>query len=90
MKVHVVKYRYTTTDMDGFDVIGIYFDYDKACLEMARHMKQVYDRNVEYYGDCFDNDFEMNGENYISFGFYGNGYECDHVWAAVVDTMEVE
>ena len=90
MKVHVVKYRYTLAEMDGFDVIGVYFDYDKACLEMARHMKQVYDRNVEYYGDRFDSDFEVTEENYISFGFYGEGYECDQVWVAEVDTMEVE
>lgn len=90
MTVHVVTYRYTVAECDGFDVIGVYFDYNKACLEMAHHMKKVYDRSVEYYGEPFDSDFETNEENYISFGFYGEGFGCDHVWSAVVDTMEVE
>lgn len=90
MAVHAVLYRYTTYDKDGFDLIGIYSNIDKARLEMARHMVEAYQRNVEYYGDRFSEDFAQNHEDYISFGFYGSGYEPDHVWECRIETMEVE
>lgn len=90
MKVHVVLYRYTTYDHDGFDVIGVYHDINKARLEMARHMEEAYQRNVEYYGDRFSEDFAQNYGDYISFGFYGDGLEPDHVWECHIETMEVE
>lgn len=90
MKVHVVLYRYTTYDKDGFDVVGVYANIEKARIEMVRHMTEVYQRNVEYYGDRFNEDFSQNFSDYISFGFYGSGYEPDHVWESHVETMEVE
>ena len=91
MQVHVVQYRYQDGDYDGLDVVGVYVDKEKARRVMKDHMDQVYVRVSEYYGDEeFSEDFKIDWPDGIHFGFYGRGFEGDHVWACSIETMELE
>ena len=90
MNVHVVQYNYRDGDYEGNDIIGVYADKDKAWTSMTEHMAQVKFRNIEYYGDRFESDFEIDWPDMVQFGFYGRGFEGDHIWSCKIDTMELE
>ena len=93
MQVHVVQYSYRDADYEGNDVIGVYADKEKARRSMKDHMDEMYARVSEYYGygdEEFSEDFKIDWPDAIHFGFYGCGFEGDHVWACCIETMELE
>lgn len=90
MNVYVVLYHWCTDEEEGTDVVSIHKNYDIACSEMHKHMEEVRKRVVENYGDEFDTDFDMDTENRVVFGWYGNGFCVDNTWSGRVDTVTVE
>lgn len=91
MEVHIVIYRWCANDDEGTDIIGVYTDKTRACSELHAHMRAVEQRVRQYYGDDrFHEDFAMDEQTYISFGFYGEGLGLDCVWIGQVETMPVE
>lgn len=91
MQVHVVQYRYQDGDYDGFDVVGVYANKDNARNVMKDHMDRVLVRVSEYYpDDCFSDDFKVDWPDMIQFGFYGHGFDCDHIWSCSIETTELE
>ena len=90
MEVHVFLYHWCTSEEEGTDVMGVYADHEKACVEMQQYMREVESRKKADYDDVeFDDDFAMYEKDYVSFGFYGKGYGMDHTWSGRVETMPV-
>lgn len=87
--VYVFIYSESTSESDDMEVIGVYRDYDKACVEMHTYMAEVRSHTTEW-APCFDADFEENNPDFVSFGFYGRGWSRDHVWIGKICAMEVE
>lgn len=90
MEVHVFLYHWCTAEEEGTDVLGVYSDFEKACVDMHRYMREVESRVRADYDDMdFDVDFAMDEKTYVSFGFYGRGCGMDHSWYGRIETMPV-
>lgn len=89
MEIHLVLYEWRTAEDSGTDIVGAYFDFERACSEMHNFMKQKWDSIYEDYAP-FDTDFDQDSDTYVSFGFYGSAYSSDHCWVGSVETVTVE
>ena len=89
MEVHIVLYHWCTDEEEGTDIVGAYADYERACAEMHRYMRERRESLEEDY-DHFDSDFAQDEKSYVSFGFYGSGYGMDHSWSGRVETVHIE
>lgn len=89
MEVHIILFHHRTAEEDGTDIVGVHHDIEYARTEMQRFMSEWRD-NLLFNGYThFDSDFELNGVDYVSFGFYGSGSGVDHIWSGRVETRTV-
>lgn len=89
MDVHVILYHWCTDEEEGTEIVGAYYDFDRACDEMHSYMKKRREALSGDY-DHFHQDFEQDNLTYLSFGFYGEGYRMDNSWSGRVETIHVE
>lgn len=87
--VCVFSYHWCTAETEGTEVIGIYRDFQKASAAMRAYMTALRDTVKDEY-EHFDADFDNDDNDYVSFGFYGEGFGTDHVWSGRIDIVEVQ
>lgn len=90
MTVYVISYYFDTEDKTETSVEGAYRDYSEACSALHERMNAIRKDVLQYHPDGFDDDFESNDENRVSFGYYDRGWINCCVWQGEVTSMEVK
>lgn len=88
--VYVIHHEWFTDDSDGSDVEAVFayhsdaVDRMKEIAKKTRELLQKNDPDIQFHED-----FENWGDDYISFGYYGNAYVSDEKWAWRISAEEV-
>ncbi|MPM11450.1 hypothetical protein SDC9_57794 [bioreactor metagenome] len=91
MQVHIIKYHWCNVNEEGSDIIGVYFDYDKAVKMMKEFAASGKEgAQFDFGPHDWEPDFDQDGERYISCGWYGGCCDMDSTWSLELITMEVE
>lgn len=90
MIVHIIVHYWSNYDRDGTETSGV-FASKKAAIKEMKSLARTEKKNVkEVWGKKFHPDFTQNGDDFISYGWYNEGFGPDSVWNWKIETEEVQ
>ena len=90
MKVYIITALWSTPTAEGHELVQCFRDEIEA-KQVFREMALSNKRELENdFGYIWNDDYTMEDDCYISFGFYGESFEPDTIYTWELIEMEVE
>lgn len=90
MEVHIIVHQWCNYDNDGTETRGVFLDKSVAIRKMRRLADEEMEGVQSDWGEEFDDDFDNDGDDYISYGWYNKGLGPDCKWEWRLETEEVQ
>lgn len=87
MLVHILRYYYDTPDVEGNEIIDVYFDIEDARKNMVSSAESIY---KEFPDDIWDDDMTWYEDDEIHLGFDKSGNRIATIYCWEIVSKEVQ